>query len=89
VPGERVVLYVSRAEAGLRAAFIASRRVGGAVARNRARRVMRAAWRQLAPMVDEQMDFVFVARNTIQGAKTQDLEAEMRELLRRAGAVRA
>jgi ribonuclease P protein component len=62
-----------------------SKRVGGAVARNRARRILRAAWRSLAPSVTEGVGTVFVARDTIQGAKTQDLEPEMRELLRRAG----
>ena len=48
---------------------------------------MRAAWRELAPQVKQGMDLVFVARATIQGAKTQDLEAEMRDLLQRAGAL--
>jgi len=37
--------------------------------------------------VTEGLDTVFIARDTIQGAKTQDLEPEMRELLRRAGAI--
>jgi ribonuclease P protein component len=49
---------------------------------------MRAAWRELAPSVGDDLDLVFVARESIQGAKTQDLEAEMRDLLRRIKAVR-
>jgi ribonuclease P protein component len=59
------------------------------VARNRARRILREAWRGLAPSVDDGIDAVFVARETIQGAKTQDLESEMAELLRRIGVVRS
>lgn len=64
-------------------AVVAARRVGGAVARNRARRVLRAAWRQVAPQ--DGTDAVLVARQVIRGAKTQELVAEMTELLRREG----
>lgn len=66
-------------------AFVAGRRVGGAVVRNRARRVLRAAWRVLAPDVRPGLDVAFVARAGIRGAKTEELVTEMRELLTRAG----
>lgn len=65
-------------------AFLAGQRVGGAVVRNRAKRVMRAAWRELAPRVAGGHDVVWVARASIRGAKTQDLVPEMERLLRRA-----
>jgi ribonuclease P protein component len=66
------------------AAFVAGRRVGGAVVRNRARRIMRAAWRELSPRMQEGYDVAWVARATIRGAMTQDLVAEMDELWTRA-----
>jgi ribonuclease P protein component len=84
-----VILYVAPDSGQARAGFVVSRRVGGAVARNRARRILRAAWREVAPSVKGDVEAVFVARQTIQGAKTQDLETEMRELLRRMGVVRS
>jgi len=65
-------------------AFVAGRKVGGAVVRNRARRIMRAAWREVAPRVRAGYDVVWVARASIRGAKTQDLVPEMERLLRRA-----
>lgn len=65
-------------------AFVAGRRVGGAVVRNRARRVVRAAWRDLAPQARKGFDVAWVARGTIRGAKTQDLVPEMEALLKRA-----
>ena len=68
-------------------AVVVARRVGGAVERNRARRVLRAAWREIAPQAGDD-DIVLVAREGIRGAKTQDLVAEMTELLRREGLVR-
>jgi ribonuclease P protein component len=83
-----VVLYALRADGDAAAAFVTSRRVGGAVKRNRARRILRAAWRELAPLVKDSTEIVFVARDTIQGAKTQDLREEMEDLLRRAEALR-
>lgn len=69
-------------------AFVAGRRVGGAVTRNRARRILRAAWRELAPRVREGYDIALVARGAIRGAKTQDLVTEMDELFSRARVIR-
>lgn len=62
-------------------AFVASRRIGGAVVRNRARRILREAWRELEPQAREGNDFVLVARDGVRGARTQELVTEMSELL--------
>ncbi len=78
-----MVAFVAPGEG--RTVFVAGRRVGKAVQRNRARRIMRAAWRQLAPQANEGYDLALVARSAIRGATTQDLVTEMTELLRRAG----
>ncbi len=86
MPGARVVLFVGPGSGNV--AFVAGRRVGGAVIRNRARRVLRAAWRELAPRVREGFDVALVARGAIRGAKTQDLVAEVDELLTRASVIR-
>jgi ribonuclease P protein component len=51
------------------------------VVRNRARRIMRAAWRELSPRMQADYDVAWVARSAIRGARTQDLVAEMDELL--------
>ncbi len=77
----RVVLFLAPGSG--ESAVVASRRVGGAVERNRARRILRAAWREVAPQVGNDKDVVLVAREAIVGAKTQDLVADMTELLRR------
>ena len=70
------------------AAFVAGRRIGGAVLRNRARRILRAAWRELADEVKDGYDVVVVARAAIVGARTQELVAEVAELLSRAQVIR-
>ena len=85
VAGPRVILYVAPGEPGARPAFVAGRRIGGAVLRNRARRVLRAAWRDVAPLLPEDVHVVVVARGAISGAGTKELETEMRGLLRSTG----
>lgn len=65
-----------------RVAVVAGRRIGSAVRRNRARRILRAAWREIALRVGPDRDVVLVAKRPILEAKTQDLVAEMTELLR-------
>jgi len=86
--GPRVILYVAPGEPGARPAFVAGRRIGGAVIRNRARRILRAAWRSLAPLVPEDERVVVVARGGISGATAKELETEMRGLLQRLGVLR-
>lgn len=81
VHGTRMVLFVAPGSGQF--ALVAGRKVGGAVERNRARRVLRAALREVAPRGMEGHDIVLVAREAIRGARTQDLIAEMTELLRR------
>jgi ribonuclease P protein component len=79
--GNRVILFLAPGSG--RSAFVAGRRVGGAVSRNRARRILREAWRQVASEGEDRTDVVLVARTGILGARTQDLVSEMAELLRR------
>ncbi len=64
-------------------ALVAGKKIGGAVQRNRARRVLRAAIREVAPRGVEGHDVVLVAREAIRDARTQDLITEMTELLQR------
>ena len=81
----RVVLFLAPGSG--ESAVVATRRVGSAVDRNRARRILRAAWRQVASQVRND-DVVLVAREAIVGAKTQDLVADMTELLRQGEVLR-
>jgi ribonuclease P protein component len=83
----RVVVYVAPGRGPSRAAWVAGRRVGGAVARNRARRLLREAWRTLGPEVEEGHDMVLTARGSFAQARAPDLTQEVEELLRRAGLI--
>ncbi len=70
-----------------RLGVVVSKKVGGAVVRNRAKRRIRAAVniRALPPG----WDVVVIARTSIQSAQYQDLERELRQLLVRAGVEKA
>ncbi|MBX7213098.1 MAG: ribonuclease P protein component [Thermoflexales bacterium] len=73
-----------------RIGLIASRRVGGAVERNRARRILREALRHLAPDVAPDWDLVFVAHPALLSSKAayRDARDEIVWLLSKARALR-
>ena len=67
-----------------RFAFSASRRVGNAVLRNRAKRLMREAIRQHFHAIQPYWDCLFVARPQTPTADFADVESAVLQLLRRA-----
>lgn len=85
VPGERIVVLVAPGHGGV--ATVAGGKVGGAVQRNRARRIVRAALREALPDGLPDRDLVVVARRSIRGARTPEVAQELRGLLRRAGSL--
>jgi ribonuclease P protein component len=81
--GDRVVVIVAPGDGDV--ATVAGGKVGGAVRRNRARRIIRAAFREVAGGSLPGNDVVIVARSSIRGATSTELAGELRELLERAG----
>jgi len=69
--------------------FSASHWVGNAVVRNRAKRLMREATRLRQGDIEEGWDLVFIARNSIRGVSFTQVDQAVRQLLRRAGLLRA
>ena len=67
-----------------RTAFLASKKVGNSVERNRARRLMKENYRFLKDNIKPGHDIIFIARNTINGMKSQDVGRSMKGALRRA-----
>ena len=72
---------------GCRIGITTSKKIGGAVERNRARRVIRAAYASLAPEIQGNWDFVFVARSKTSRVKMQDVLLQMRRQMKALGVI--
>ena len=70
-----------------RVGLAAGKRIGGAVMRNRAKRLMHEAMRQYYPRVQAGWDLVLIARASIVPVKMQDVAAALEALLRQANLV--
>ena len=83
-----VVLYVAKRATGggpARAGLVVSRKVGGAVARNRAKRLLREALRLEGRDLPEGLDLVVVARPSVAGASYHQVAGDLRDVLGAAG----
>ena len=73
-------LHILLSERGFaRLGVIASRRVGGAVARNRAKRLLREAFRRNHSNFSPGLDLVAVANGPIVKARLEDVERALRD----------
>ena len=81
-----IVLYVRKNRAGhTRVGLTASKKIGNAVMRNRARRVMRAALYQVLDRDLGPVDIVLVARGITPRLKSTKLAPTLQKLLQDAG----
>ena len=85
--GSTLVTYVLKSRTpGYKVGITTSKKIGGAVSRNRARRVIRAAFSQLAPDVKSGY-IVFVARKKTCFVKSDIVLQEMKKHLQKAGMI--
>ena len=83
--GDRyVVIFCMRNDHGFnRIAYLASKKVGNSVKRNRARRLMRESVRISDAEIRQGYDLIIIARNTINGKKCADVKKSIEAALRR------
>ncbi len=81
-----LVSYAMKNRAGFcRIGITAGKKIGNAVSRNRAKRVIREAFRQLAPRIEGGYDFVFVARTRTVYKKSNEIKDIMESQLKLLG----
>ena len=84
-----LVVYVSRNRTrNLRVGITTSKKIGNAVKRSRARRVIREALRAVAPEIRTGYDLILVARAKAPFVKSTEIEVALREQLLKAGVLR-
>ncbi|MDY2959875.1 MAG: ribonuclease P protein component [Hornefia sp.] len=82
-----VVFFVRNNLDYTRTGFLASKKVGNSVRRNRARRLMKESLRLTSVELPKGYDFIFIARNTIIDANCQQVQKSLESALKRTGVV--
>ncbi|MBQ3077621.1 MAG: ribonuclease P protein component [Clostridia bacterium] len=85
---KNVVLYFQRNRLGFnRVGFTVGKKVGGAVQRNRAKRLMRESFRLIEPQLPKGYDFVLVSRGRLPYLKRQALDGSLQRLFTQGGLI--
>lgn len=71
-----------------RTAFLASKKVGNSVKRNRARRLMKEAYRLSEIDLQNGYDFIIIARATIDNQKYKNVRKSLESVFRRAKVIK-
>lgn len=84
-----VLTVLPNPQGGVRVGIAASKALGGAVQRNRAKRRLRAVLNGFLPMLPDGWDLVLIARKPVLAAGFDDLRQAVSHLLQRASLSRS
>ena len=82
-----VLNWVANRDDQKRVAFVASKKVGNAVMRNRSARILREAMRGFMPKMTVAADVVIVAKRPILTLKLSEVQLRLEQALRNSGLV--
>ncbi len=86
--GSALVVYCVKNRAGIcRVGITTGKKLGGAVERNRCRRIIKEAYRHIAPLCLGGWDIVFVARSRTLRLKSTDIQKTMYAQLSELGVI--
>lgn len=87
-PDRYIVLFCRKNDLPYnRTAFLASKKVGNSVQRNRAKRLMKESFRLNRDRFRNGYDLIFIARNTITGKKLKDVNKSMMNAARKGNVI--
>lgn len=88
IPCHNVVVYAQKNKLGKnRVGLTCGKSVGGAVLRNRAKRLMRESFRALSPRITGSFDIVIVARSRISGKKCDEVLRDIKYAFKKMGII--
>ena len=79
-----VLIYLKNRLPYNRTAFLASKKVGNSVQRNRAKRLMKESYRAIMDDIDTGYDLIMIARNTINGKKCGEVGDSLKKAVNKA-----
>ena len=89
VAGKFVVIFYRKNQLPYnRKAFLASKKVGKSVQRNRGRRLMKESFRQLESQIPPGWDLILIARQTILDSKCADVKKSIEAAMKKAGIIK-
>ncbi len=84
-----LVTYATKGRVSVtRVGITSGKKIGNAVTRNRARRVIRAAYQAVMPEIEGNWDIVFVARSKTPYTKSTHIQSVMQEQLKKIGVIK-
>jgi ribonuclease P protein component len=82
-----VVIFKKNSLPYSRTCFLASKKVGNSVQRNRARRLMKEGMRASGMILPDGYDFIIIARKSICSVKCRDVQRSLKSAFRRTGVI--
>ena len=83
--GELLTAVIAKASGPAKLGIIVGHKYGGAIARNRIKRIIREAFRTIAKELSGGMDLVVMPREKAKRAKTQEMLTELSNIIHKAG----